>query len=197
MSNILHITTSIRGDESVSNTLGNKLVAGLSAQSGADVTTRDLSRNDIPFISAERFAANLAPAAERTAEQSELAAISDTLIAELQAADTIVISSPVYNFGVPATLKAWADLVARAGTTFKYTENGPVGLLEGKKAYITAASGGTPIGSDIDFMSTWLTFFLGFLGIKDVEVIAADGIMGADGEEKIAKAHEKVAAIAA
>ena len=145
----------------------------------------------------ERFAANLAPASERSEEQAELAAISDTLIAELQAADTIVISSPVYNFGVPASLKAWADLVARAGTTFKYTENGPVGLLEGKKAYITAASGGTPIGSDMDFMSSWLTFFLGFLGIKDVEVIAADGIMGQDGETKIASAHEKVAALTA
>lgn len=197
MSNILHIKASIRGDESVSNSLGNALVAGLSAQATASVTTRDVAQEDLPFVSADRFAANLTPAADRTAEQAELAAISDTLITELQAADTIVISTPVYNFGVPASLKAWADLVARAGTTFKYTENGPVGLLEGKKAYITAASGGTPIGSDIDFMSSWLTFFLGFLGIKDVEIVAADGIMGADGEAKIAAAHDKVAALTA
>lgn len=197
MTNILHITASIQGDASVSTALGKSLAEGLSAKSGASITTRDVAANDLPFVSAERFAANLAPASERTAEQVELAAISDTLIAELQTADTIVISSPVYNFGVPASLKAWADLVARAGTTFKYTENGPVGLLEGKKAYITAASGGTPIGSDMDFMSSWLKFFLGFLGIKDVEVIAADGIMGADGEAKIAAAHERVAAMAA
>ena len=196
MTNILHITSSIQGDASVSTALGKSLAEGLAAKSGASITTRNTAANDLPFVSAERFAANLAPAAERTEEQADLAAISDTLIAELQAADTIVISAPVYNFGVPASLKAWADLVARAGTTFKYTENGPVGLLEGKKAYITAASGGTPIGSDMDFMSSWLTFFLGFLGIKDVEVIAADGIMGQDGEAKIAAAHERVAAIA-
>ena len=197
MSNILHITASIRGDESISNSLGNSLINGLVSKTGARVTHRDLSRNDLPFIDEARFAANLAPADERSADQAELAQIADTLIAELQAADTIVLSVPVYNFGVPAVVKAWADLVARAGTTFKYTENGPVGLLEGKKAYITTASGGTPIGSEMDFMSSWLTFFLGFLGIKDVEVIAADGIMSQDGEAKIAAAKDKVAALAA
>ena len=191
MSNFLHIKASIRGDESVSNQIGQALVTSITKGSGANVTTRDLSKNDIPFVSGPRFEANLTPAADRTPEQAELADISDTLIAELQAADTIVFSTPIYNFGVPAVVKAWADLVARAGTTFKYTENGPVGLLDGKKAYIAAASGGTPIGADFDFMSSWLTFFLGFLGIKDVEVIAADGIMGADAEAKIAAAIEK------
>ncbi|MEO0643410.1 MAG: NAD(P)H-dependent oxidoreductase [Pseudomonadota bacterium] len=194
MSNILHIKASIRGDESVSNQIGEALLTSL--RDGASVTTRDLSKNDIPFVDAARFEANLTAAPDRSAEQAELAAIADTLIAELQAADTIVFSTPVYNFGVPAVVKAWADLVARAGTTFKYTENGPVGLLEGKKAYITAASGGTPIGSDIDFMSSWLTFFLGFLGIKDVEVIAADGIMGADGDAKIEAAIAKASGVA-
>lgn len=197
MSNILHITASIRGDESVSNQLGNALVDGLAAKSGANVTTRDLSQNDIPFVSAERFAAGLAPADERTDEQAELAAFSDTLIAELQAAGTIVISAPIYNFGVPASLKAWADMVARAGTTFQYTPDGPRGLLEGKKAYITVASGGTPVGSDIDFMSPWLKFFLGFIGIHDVEIIAADGMMSGDGEAKIEAAHARIADIAA
>ena len=195
MSKILHITSSIRGDESVSNSLGAKLVEGLSS-GDTSVTKRDLAQNDLPFIDADRFAANLAPHADRSAEQAELAAIADTLIEELQAADTIVFSVPIYNFGVPATVKAWADLVARAGTTFKYTENGPVGLLEGKKAFITAASGGTPVGSDMDFMTPWLTFFLGFLGIKDVQIVAADGIMGAGGEEKIAQAHAQVERLA-
>jgi len=197
MTHILHLTASIRGDEGISTGLGNRLIETLTPQSGARLTTRNLAANDLPFVSAERFEANLTPAAQRTADQAELAAIADTLIAELQAADTIVISTPIYNFGVPASVKAWADLVARAGTTFKYTENGPVGLLEGKKAYITAASGGTPIGSEMDFMSNWLIFFLGFLGIRDVEIVAADGIMGADGEAKIKSAHEKVAALAA
>lgn len=198
MSNILYVTASIRGDaDSISRGLGQRLVDGLAAKSGATVTTRDLAANDLPFVSAERFGANLTPAAERTPEQAELAVIADTLIAELQAADTIVIASPIYNFGAPATLKAWADLVARAGTTFRYTETGPEGLLTGKKAYLAIASGGTPVGSDIDFMSRWLTFFLGFLGITDVEIVAADGIMGADGEAKIAAAQETALRLAA
>jgi FMN-dependent NADH-azoreductase len=198
MSNILYITASIRSDsESVSRGLGQRIVDGLAAKTGASVTTRDLAADDLPFVSAERFAANLTPAAERTPEQADLAAIADTLIAELQAADTIVIASPVYNFGPPASLKAWADLVARAGTTFRYTANGPEGLLTGKKVYLAIASGGTPVGSDIDFMSRWLTFFLGFLGLTDVEIVAADGIMGVDGEAKIAAAQDVALKLAA
>jgi FMN-dependent NADH-azoreductase len=197
MTNILHIKASIRRDESVSNALGDRIVAGLRDKGDVTVTTRDLSANDLPFVSADRFAANLTPTGDRTSEQTELAAIADELIAELEAADIIVLSSPVYNFGVPATLKAWADLVARAGRTFKYTENGPVGLVEGKKAYVAAASGGVKIGSEADFMSSWLTFFLGFLGITDVEIVAADGIMGEDAEEIIAAAHEEAKRLAA
>ena len=192
MSTILHITASIRGEESVSRSLGQKLVAKLAKSQDAEVVTRDLSKNDLPYIDADRFAANLAPYADRSTEQHELAKIADELIEELQQADTIVFSVPVYNFSVPATVKAWADLVARAGTTFRYTENGPEGLLTGKKVYLTAATGGTPIGSEVDFMSPWLKFFLGFLGMHDVEIVAADGIMGEGGEEKIAEAHEKV-----
>ncbi|AOL23128.1 FMN-dependent NADH-azoreductase [Erythrobacter litoralis] len=197
MRNILHIKASIRGDESISNQLGDRIVAGLREKGDSRLAIRDLAAEELPFVSAERFAANLAPADERTAGQAELAAISDRLIEELENADTIVISTPVYNFGVPASLKAWADLVARAGQTFKYTENGPVGLLTGRKAYIAAASGGTKIGSEIDFMSPWLTFFLGFLGITEVEIVAADGIMGADGEAVIAAAQEQAERIAA
>jgi FMN-dependent NADH-azoreductase len=198
MSNILFITASIRaGAESVSRGLGLSIVDGLAASTGASVTTRDLAANEIPFVSAERFAAGLTPAAERTPEQAALAAIADELIAELQAADTIVIASPVYNFGPPASLKAWADLVARAGTTFQYTANGPQGLLKDKKAYLAIATGGTPVGADFDFMSRWLTFFLGFLGITDVAIVAADGIMGEGGEEKIEAAKQAALKLAA
>lgn len=198
MSNILTITASIRSDaDSISRGLGQRLVSALAAKSGASVTVRDLAANDIPYVSAERLAANLAPVAERTPEQAELAAFADALIAELQAADTIVIAAPVYNFGPPATLKAWADLVARVGTTFRYTATGPEGLLTGKKAYLAIASGGTPVGSDADFMTRWLTFFLGFIGITDVEIVAADGIMGLDGEAKIAAAQQAAERIAA
>ena len=197
MTHILHIKSSIRGEESVSNALGNKLVARLKDAHQAQVTTRDLSKNDLPFIDADRFAAHLTPYAERSSEQTELSSIADTLIDELKAADVIVFSVPIYNFSVPATVKAWADLVARAGTTFAYTDNGPQGLLTGKKAYIAAASGGTPVGSDMDYMTSWLKFFLGFLGIETVGTVAADGIMGEGGEEKIAAAHEYVEKLAA
>jgi FMN-dependent NADH-azoreductase len=198
MSNILHITASIRGnEESVSRSLSKTLVEGLAARSGATVASRDLAANDLPFIDAARFAANLTPHADRSEERHDLAAIGDTLIAELEAADTIVFGVPVYNFSVPATVKAWADLVARAGTTFRYTANGPEGLLTGKKAYIAIASGGMPVGSPVDFMTPWLTHFLGFLGITDVEIIAADAIMGAGGEEKIAAARQQAELLAA
>ena len=193
MANLLYITTSINGANGVSRGFGDKLAHGLAAKLGASLTTRDLAAENLPFVSAERFGANLTPAAERTPEQADLAAIADALIAELQAADTLVIASPIYNFGAPASLKAWADLVARAGTTFQYTATGPEGLLKGKKAYLAIASGGTPVGSDFDFMSRWLTFFLGFLGITDVTIIAADGIMGEGAEDKIAAAHAAVA----
>ena len=198
MSNILHITASIRSDaDSISRGLGQSIVDGLAAKTGARVTTRDIAAETLPFVSAERFGANLTAPADRTPEQADLAAIADALIAELQAADTIVIASPIYNFGPPASLKAWADLVARAGTTFRYTATGPEGLLTGKKAYLAIASGGTPVGAEFDFMSRWLTFFLGFIGITDVEVVAADGIMGADGEAKIAAAKEAAVRLAA
>ena len=198
MTNILYITASIRSDaDSISRGLGQRLVEGLAAKSGASVKHRDLAANDIPYVSAERFAANLTPVADRTPEQAELAAYADALIAELQAADTIVIAAPVYNFGPPATLKAWADLVARDGTTFRDTATGPEGLLTGKRAYLAVASGGTPVGSDMDFMTRWLTFFLGFIGITDVEMVAADGIMGEGGEAKITAAQEAAERIAA
>ena len=197
MSNILHLTASIRGDESVSRSLSTKLAEGIAERSGLTITVRDLSADVLPYISAERFAANLTPPGERASEQAELAAIADALIAELVAADTIIMGMPIYNFGVPASVKAWADLVARAGTTFKYTSEGPVGLLKGKKAYIAVASGGTPVGSDADFMTPWLKFFLGFIGIDDVTIVAADAINRADGEASIASAHKEVARLLA
>lgn len=197
MTNILHVTASIRSDESVSRKLGNKLVEKIGQGTDASIVTRDLAANDLPLIDADRFAANLTPPAERDEKQQALADVADALIAELQAADTLVLSLPVYNFTMPSTLKAWADLVARAGTTFRYTESGPEGLLTGKKAYVVIASGGTPIGSEIDFLTPWLRHFLGFLGITDVEIIAADGIMGIDGEQKIEAAAQTIETLAA
>lgn len=134
-------------------------------------------------------------AADRSPASAATLAFADDLIAELQAADVVVIGAPIYNFGVPAALKAWGDLVARAGTTFTYTEQGPVGLLHDRPTYIVAAAGGTPIGSDLDHGTTWLSFFLGFLGIRDVQVVAAEGL-AVDAPAGLARAGEAIAAIA-
>ena len=115
------------------------------------------------------------PAEDRTAAQREKLAFSDTLVDELKAADIVVIGAPIHNFSVPASLKAWIDLVARVRLTFRYTENGPVGLLEGKKAYVLTPSGGVPVGSPVDFATPYLRHALAFIGIDDVEIIGAQG----------------------
>ncbi len=195
MPNLLHISASIQGDTSVSRSLSTALAHALGKKSGGDIIERDLSANDLPLIDGARFAANGTAPEDRTDAQSELAAIADTLISELQQADTIVLGVPIYNFGAPASLKVWADLVARAGTTFKYTPEGPVGLLTGKKAYITVASGGTRVDSDTDFMTPWLRHFLGFIGITDVEVIEASALMAGDADEKVSAAKARIEAL--
>lgn len=189
MSNLLHITASIQ-DQSVTRELSHELVNQLqqAANNELNVVERDLSANNLPLLKQDLFAANLTAAAERTPAQQELSAIADELIAELQQADTLVLSLPMYNFAVPATFKAWIDLVARAGTTFRYTENGPEGLLQGKKAYLVVATGGTPIGSDYDLHTPWVKLILGFMGITDVQIIAAEGGIKGSAEEMISKA---------
>lgn len=197
MTTILHISASINGDASTSRALGDKLARGLAEKHDGAIVERDLSINDVPMIDAARFEANNTAPDQRSPAQSELAQIADALIQELRGADIIVFSTPIYNFMVPASVKAWADLVARAGTTFRYTASGPEGLLTGRTAYITASSGGVPVGSEVDFMTSWLKHFLGFLGIETAQVIAADGIMGENADEKIAAAHEEVEKVAA
>jgi len=117
------------------------------------------------------------PRLSPTSEDAAHLELSDTLIAELEAADTIVIGAPIYNFAGPACIKAWMDLVARPRVTFTYTPDGPKGLLTGKKAIVVVASGGVAVGSPADFLSSHLTFFLGFLGITDVEVVAAKDVI--------------------
>lgn len=115
------------------------------------------------------------------------------MVAELQDADVIVIGAPMYNFSIPSTLKAWVDLIARVGVTFQYTENGPVGLLTGKKAYIVAATGGVPVNSPADFATPYLKQVLGFVGISDVEVVEASGF-AVNAEEAMARALANVEA---
>lgn len=189
---ILHLDASARTDGSLSRDMSARIVARLS-----DPRTRILRRDlggGLPSIDAAWVGATFTPPAERTAAQQTALALSDELVAELQAADTLVIGTPVYNFAVPAALKAWIDLVARAGVTFRYTPDGPEGLLTGKRAIVAVATGGTPVGSDIDFATGWLRHVLGFLGIADVRIVAADRAM-ADPEAARARAEAQIAAL--
>jgi FMN-dependent NADH-azoreductase len=192
MTQILRIDASARSDASISRKLADQIVARFD---DAAVTARDVGGEAVPQVTETWIGANFTPADERTDDHAATLALSDAMVAELQTADIVVISTPIYNFGVPGALKAWADLVARVGVTFRYTEDGPVGLLEGKRAIVAVASGGTKVGSDIDFATPWLRFFLGFLGITEVEIVAADALMG--DPEGVARAQQEIAALAA
>jgi FMN-dependent NADH-azoreductase len=181
---VLNIQASARHDGSVTRQLSDKVLAEI----GADqIITRDLSEGS-PLLDATWLEANFTPDSDRTDAQRKTLALSDSLIDEMEAADTLVIGSPVYNFSVPAALKAWIDQICRVGVTFKYTPDGPVGLLSGKRAIIVIASGGTPIGSDIDYASGYLKHIMGFIGIHDVTIIAADAL-GKDAKAKLAAAN--------
>lgn len=187
---VLLIQSSVRGDASVSR----RLAAHVADRLGGATVTRDVS-GGLPLIDAAWTAANLTPKAERTEAQAQALALSDSLIAELRAADVVVIGAPVYNFSIPAGLKTWIDLIARAGETFRYTETGPEGLLRGKRAIVVASSGGTPFGSEIDFNTRYLRHLLGFIGIAQVEVVGAER-QNAD-DAALAKAEQAVARLAA
>lgn len=184
--NILHIDASARQDNSVTRNLSSRIVEHL----GGDVTRRDVSAG-MPIIDQNWVEANFTPADQRTPAQKERLSGSDALVAELEAADTIVLGVPIYNFGVPAALKSWIDLIARVGLTFNYTSDGPVGKLTGKRAIVAIASGGTKAWSDIDFATPYLRHVLSFLGITDVTFIAAD-TLGTDTDTKIAQAVSRI-----
>ena len=188
---ILHIDASARLADSVSRQLSSRIVERL----GGDVIRRDLAQ-PLPLITQDWVTANFTPPEDRSTAQRDTLALSDRLVDELHAARTIVIGTPIYNFGVPAALKAWIDLVARAGLTFRYSDTGPVGLLTGKRAIIAIASGGTAVGSEIDFASGYLRHMLGFLGITEVEVVAADQIM-INADQALTGAHERIDTLAA
>ncbi|HCP80179.1 MAG TPA: FMN-dependent NADH-azoreductase [Octadecabacter sp.] len=175
MTHILHIDASANTETSISRAASAKLVADL----GGTATHRDLAIAPLAQIDGAWADARLIDTDALSDADKERLALSDALVAELQAADTIVIGTPVYNFASPASLKAWMDLIARPGVTFTYTAEGPKGLLSGKKAIVTVASGGTEIGSGIDFLTPHLRFFLGFIGITDVEFVAATDIVPA------------------
>ena len=184
---VLLINASARGAASNTRALTRDVLAQLQAQFGEMAITEREVDSGLPLINELWVKANFTPAEQRSAEQQQVLALSDKLIAELQRADIVVIGAPMYNFGVPASLKAWIDLVARAGLTFRYTEQGPVGLLQGKQAYVVVTTGGAKIGSAVDYASGYLKHVLGFIGINDVHMIEAERYAADDQEQ-----HEQV-----
>ena len=188
---ILKINSSSNRQNSISTTYADKLVEQIKTlKHKVVVVERHTTYSDLPFIN-EAMLESLFVKGERTQEQINVLKVSQELVSELLEADAIIISAPIYNFSVPASLKAYFDLVARAGLTFQYTENGPKGLLEGKKAYVVVSSGGTEIDSDIDFAGKYIKHFLSFIGITDVEMIKLDQLM-LDAESKQKRANDQI-----
>lgn len=143
---------------------------------GGRILCRDLALEPLPHLSADAFAGFAADAADRTPGQHASTAVSDSLIAELRSANEVVLGLPMYNFTVPSTFKAWMDHVARAGVTFRYTENGPEGLLADRPLYIFAARGGSYQGTEFDTQTPLIRHFFGLLGITDLRFTYAEGL---------------------
>lgn len=188
MTNILHLDSSLKGDSSTSR----KLSAAIVAKLGGTVTYRDLASSNLLPVTEAQFGAFYTPKEARTDEQNQDIAVSDNLVAELLAADVIVVGAPMYNFGVSSHLKLYIDLVSRKDETFTYTETGPKGLLEGKKVYFAVATGGTPIGSPVDQLVPTLKTIFNFYGIEDQTVIDASAGMNVDPEATLAKAFAEI-----
>jgi FMN-dependent NADH-azoreductase len=192
---ILQINSSARRDASHSSRLAARLVERLrETDPESTLTVRDLNDVPHPVLDEAALGALFTPADQRTLEQAARVALDDALIAELQAADVVVLGVPMYNFGVPAPLKNWIDAISRAGVTFRYSENGPEGLLKGKKVYVALTRGGqyrnTPADTQVPYLKTMFTF----LGLTDVQFVYAEGLgMGPDAVRNgIASAHEQI-----
>lgn len=188
--NILRLDASMRKLSSHSRHSSDKLIEQLTKGENGEVTVRDLA-DGIPLIDENWIKANFTAVDERTTEQHEYLAISDILVSELNDADLVVIGLPIYNFSVPAAFKAWIDQIVRSKLTFHYGANGPVGLIDNKKTYIIIASGGTKLGTDLDFISDYLRHILGFIGITNVTFIDSSGF-GQDEATTLAHAHESI-----
>lgn len=183
--NILQINSSSRPDASHSSRLADSLVQRVrAAHQDATLTVRDLGRTPLRELDEPALQALFTPAEQRSAEQAARVAIDDALIAEIQAADVLVLGVPMYNFGVPAQLKNWIDAIARAKVTFTYTEQGPAGLLTGKKVYVALTRGGLYRNTPADTQVPYLKTVLAFLGMTDVQFVYAEGLaMGPQAEQ--------------
>ena len=177
MATLLHIKTSLFGDNGQSAQLANSFVEKWQAEnSDGVVIERDLASDPVPHLDAYRITALNSPAEERDADQEAVVSLADALLAEVKSADTIVIGLPMYNFNIPSQLKSWFDHLARAGVTFHYTEQGPVGLIEDKPVYLVATRGGLYAEQGQDFQVDFVKQFLGFIGLKDTRLVLAEGL---------------------
>lgn len=190
---ILHIDTSANLESSNSREISHYIVEKIikTGLSSDIIIRRDLAKQLLPQISAEDLTDLHASVESNRESLKQHAELSENLITELKSSDTLVIGVPMYNFGIPVTLKQWIDYIARAGQTFKYTETGPVGLSGVKQAYVVIASGGTPVGSPMDHISPYMKRVLGFIGVETVHIIDASGSKGAT-EKVIAEAKAQV-----
>jgi FMN-dependent NADH-azoreductase len=192
---VLQLNSSILGDNSVSNQLVATLTERLQAAGEKlEIQQRDFSVEPVPHFDEQWLQALMTPEADRSDSQQQKVDFSDTLIAELKAADVLIIGLPMYNFSVPSMLKAWNDHVARAGATFKYTDTGPVGLLEDKKVFLVAAMGGVHKVGESDYLRPYMQQFLGLLGLTDISFVTASGLnMGEEPRaEGIARAEAEI-----
>lgn len=199
MSTLLQINSSLFSDHGNSSALSNEFVQNwLAKHPDGNVVVRDLAKDPIAHLDSTIVQAFFTPTEQRTKAQQALVDFSDQLIAELQAADAVVIGVPLYNFGVPSTLKAYFDQLARAGVTFKYTETGPVGLLADKPVHIIAARGGFHVGKSTDTQTGFLNTFLNFIGLTSINYIYAEGLSIGDVKEKaLTEAREQIEVSAA
>lgn len=196
--NILQINASARREGAHSTRIADQIVARLRAEHPeARLSVRDLARQPYPMLDEAALTALFTPAEQRTPEQAARVALDDALIAEAQAADVLVIGAPMYNFGVSVQLKTWIDALARSGVTFRYTANGPEGLLKGKKVYAALARGGRYRDAGIDTQALYLQTVLNFLGMTDVQFIYAEGLnMGVEAAQQgLAEAETDIAAL--
>lgn len=198
MKNILHIVTSPRGAQSYSIQLGNALTDKIAlANPGSTVTQLNLAESPYDHISGEMIAAFFTPQEQLSDDQKVIIKPSNDAVEQLLNSDILVIGLPLYNLGIPSNLKSWLDNVVRAGKTFAYSEQGPRGLLEGKKVYIAVASGGVysegPFKA-FDFIEPYLRGTFGFMGITDVEFVRAEGTSRPELQENaVSKALNAVA----
>jgi len=196
MKSILYVTSSIFGDQGKSSCLSQELVDKLCKQNpGAEIIRRHLEPESIPYLDANSFTAFISAADSRTAEQEKVIEFSDELINEWRASDCVVIGLPMYNLNVPSSFKSYIDHIARVGQTFKYTENGPVGLLADRQVYVVTARGGRYLGTPRDTQTPYVQHMLGLLGIASIKFFHAEGLnMGEEpARQAIAEVRRQIA----